>query len=231
MFKPNTVAVPRQLILQVGKENLNPDAVYFAALRVMYPRKNPQEIADKFHISDEVVGIVEDFMGADYEEDAPAPRQKRERSGGSGNYNQQRQQYPESPPAPKEFVEWFKTTFKEIMPNPKKPVHDKTINAIYEKFEGDEEFVEAAIMVTADVNDNQTEVNSPGGFILKQAGDGKERVLYKADLIENQGTAIKNKESRMNRARERSRDYLSKAPPADYSADFLDNEEEGDDDV
>lgn len=223
MFKPNTVQVPRAIIKAVNKGKMEPEHIYFAALRMMYPRKSSEELADSYNIDDDVVEEVDEVLGQ--AEEREAPQQKRQTRQSQG----QQKQYPKSPQAPDEFVEWFKETYKEVGFD--KKIADNTINAIYEKFEGDEEWIEAAMMITMDFHENQSEVNSPGGFILRQAEDTKERAMYKVDLIENQGTAIKNRESRMNRAKQRGQKYLSKSEAPDYSGDYVDDdEEEADDD-
>lgn len=191
-FKPNTIPVPREIVLGVAEGKFYPQDVYYAALRMAYPRQEPEAIAEKFDIK--YTWKVDNFFN-------------RAAGNSGGSYQQKKKEYPESPPAPEGFKEQAQQWIDDEVPG-LNPLTDSTANAIYEKAGGDEELVQDAILLMADYHKRGSEVKSPAGVIINTLTVREPSVIREdADKVRNGGTMVGNRERRMSRALERTEEY------------------------
>lgn len=197
------VTVSKELLEAIARDTIEHDAYVYALMQSVYPARTLQEICKKYKLDEDTAAEGKQYVHVD-----PEPRYRNN----GGNYNQggsgNRQQYPQAPPAPQDFVQWLQNEVETAMPGTQQ-VAVSTANAIYEAVDGDEEWVQEGIINMAHYHENKKEVTKPGGFLLSQLknNDISRLQWFNERNAAEEGTG-RNQQSRMERSMERAESYV-----------------------
>lgn len=206
------ISVPRDMVVAAMKGEVETAVFALVASVAAYPDKKPGQIAEKLGASAEVIEAAKPFVKL--LKSAPKGRsggnaRSGPRAGGGG----QKYDYPGW------FGKYIRDRVKEEFGEDAYVPSHEMAERMWEVVGSDDHddakaYYELALRTTLDYHENQDEVRSPGGFILRQLeNDDRERLEYKVEQIEKHGTVQRDGGKAASKARKAVEEELEKSPP------------------